>query len=95
MISRKLKLLQAIVVGKSGSKTVLVEVYSLGGHSKYQKVVKRRKKIMVHDEYNSSILGQAIFISSIRPKSKNKSWKVFSSSSSFELIKKGVMNDSK
>lgn len=88
MISRKLKLLQATVVSKSGNKTVLVEAYSLGVHSKYQKVIKRAKKIMVHDEYDSSKLGQSIFIFPIKPKSKNKSWKVFNKSSSFEFINK-------
>lgn len=84
MIRKKNKLLQAKVVGKSGIKTVLAELSSLGVHSKYQKVIKKTKKIMVHDEHNSSKLGQSIFIFSIRPKSKNKSWKIFNHSSSFE-----------
>jgi len=88
VIDRKLKLLKAIVVGNSGRKTVLVEVPSLGVHSKYQKVIKKIKKIMVYDEHDSSKLGQSILILPIRPKSKNKSWKVFKDPSSFDLSKK-------
>jgi len=84
VIGKKFKLLQAKVIRKSGSKTILAELPSLFVHSKYQKVIKKIKRIMVHDEYNSSKLGQSIFIFPIRPKSKNKSWKVFSRSSSFE-----------
>lgn len=84
MIRKKIKLLQAKVVGKSGSKTALVELPSLWVHSKYQKVIKKIKRIMVHDEYNTSKLGQFVFIFPTRPKSRNKSWKVFHNSFSFE-----------
>jgi len=64
------------VVSDKMEKTRIVAVERLFRHSKYQKVIKRRKKFMVDDPKNESHIGDKVRIAETRPLSKRKRWRV-------------------
>ena len=64
------------VVSDKMEKTRIVAVERLFRHSRYQKVIKRRKKFMVDDPKNESHIGDKVRISETRPLSKRKRWRV-------------------
>ena len=76
MQDQKLKTLSALVIGKSGNKSVKVAIDNKVKHPKYGKYIKRRTKLVVHDEHNRSNVGDLIEIVGSRPYSKNKSWRL-------------------
>jgi len=64
------------VVSDKMEKTRIVAVERLFRHSRYQKVIKRRKKFMVDDPKNESHIGDKVRITETRPLSKRKRWRV-------------------
>ena len=76
MQDQKLKTLTAVVVGKSGNKSVKVAIDFKVRHPKYGKYIKRRTKLIVHDEHNQSQVGDLVEITQSRPLSKTKSWRL-------------------
>lgn len=64
--------LEGEVVSTKTSKTVNVMVYHTVYISKYQKTIRRRKKIMAHDAENSAKIGDFVRIVPSRPYSKRK-----------------------
>jgi len=76
MQDRKLKVLNVVVVSKSGNKSVKVALDYKVKHPKYGKYIKRRTNISVHDEHNMSGVGDVIEIAECRPRSKTKSWRL-------------------
>lgn len=64
------------VVSDKVEKTRIVAVERLFRHSRYQKVIKRRKKFMVDDPKNESHIGDKVRITETRPLSKRKRWRV-------------------
>ncbi len=64
------------VVSDRMEKTRIVVVERLFRHSRYQKVIKRRKKFMVDDPKNESHIGDKVRIGETRPLSKRKRWRV-------------------
>ncbi|HUW22903.1 MAG TPA: 30S ribosomal protein S17 [bacterium] len=70
------------VVSDKMEKTRIVTVERLFRHSKYQKVIKRRKKFMVDDPKNELHIGDKVRIAETRPLSKRKRWRVL------EILKK-------
>ena len=71
---RKIKI--GKVVSDKMEKTRIVAVERLFRHSRYQKVIKRRKKFMVDDPKNESHIGDKVRIAETRPLSKRKRWRV-------------------
>jgi len=67
---------QAVVVGKSGNKSVKVAMDYLYKHPKYGKYIRRRTRLLVHDERNEAGIGDIVEIGESRPYSKNKSWRL-------------------
>jgi small subunit ribosomal protein S17 len=63
-----------VVVSDKMEKTVVVKVDRLVKHSIYNKYIKRSVKYKVHDENNSSKLGDRVQIIECRPLSKDKRW---------------------
>ena len=63
-----------VVVSDKMEKTVLVKVDRLVKHSVYSKYIKRSVKYKVHDELNSSKVGDRVQIIECRPLSKDKRW---------------------
>ena len=76
MQEQKLKTLTAVVVGKSGDKSIKVAIDFKVKHPKYGKYVKRRTTFIVHDEHNKSGIGDIVEITESRPYSKTKSWRL-------------------
>ena len=76
MPEEKIKPVTAVVVSKSGNKSVKVAIDYKVKHPKYGKYVRRRTTLMVHDEQNSSSVGDVVEIVESRPYSKTKSWRL-------------------
>ena len=63
-----------VVVSDKMDKTVVVKVDRLIKHSVYNKYIKRSATYKVHDENNSSKVGDRVQIIECRPLSKDKRW---------------------
>jgi small subunit ribosomal protein S17 len=57
-------------------KTIVVEVIRLVQHAKYRRVIRISKKFYAHDEKREAKLGDTVRISSSRPLSKLKRWRL-------------------
>jgi small subunit ribosomal protein S17 len=76
MQEKTLKTRTAVVIGKSGNKSVKVAIDYRVKHQKYNKYLSRRTKLAVHDERNQAGLGDLVEIAECRPLSKTKSWRL-------------------
>lgn len=63
-----------IVESDKRSQTRTVAVPNVRTHAKYGKTIRSRSKIQVHDEANTSKLGDLVEITPCRPVSKTKRW---------------------
>ena len=63
-----------VVISDKMEKTIVVRVDRLVKHSIYSKYIKRSVKYKVHDEQNSSKIGDRVQIIECRPLSKDKRW---------------------
>lgn len=63
------------VVSNAMQKTAVVVVERLLKHSRYKKVIRRRKRITVHDENEVCQVGDVVRIMETRPLSKTKHWR--------------------
>jgi small subunit ribosomal protein S17 len=64
------------VVSDVMERTVVVEVRNAAAHSTYGKIVRRNKRLKVHDEDNESRIGDTVRIMETRPLSKTKRWRL-------------------
>jgi small subunit ribosomal protein S17 len=64
------------VVSNQMDKSATVQVDRLVQHPKYKKVVRRRSRMMVHDEQNELQVGDKVRIMETRPLSKRKRWRL-------------------
>ncbi len=64
------------VLGDKADKTIMVEVERTIRHPVYEKVIRRRKKLNVHDEENSAKVGDTVRVMETRPLSKTKRWRL-------------------
>ena len=64
------------VVSDVMDRTVVVEVRNAAAHSTYGKIVRRDKKLKVHDEENEAKVGDTVRIMETRPLSKTKRWRL-------------------
>ena len=65
-----------VVISDKMDKTVVIQIERLVSHPVYKKYVKRRNKIMAHDEKNEYKIGDKVEIVETRPTSKDKRWRV-------------------
>jgi small subunit ribosomal protein S17 len=65
-----------VVINNKARKTVTVLVERTVRHPLYQKVIKKRKKFLAHDEYEKCKVGDVVKIIETRPLSKRKKWRV-------------------
>ncbi len=63
------------VVRAKTAKTIVVEISRLVQHPVYHKVMKRRKRYMVHDEKGVAKVGDKVKIVETKPISKMKHWR--------------------
>ncbi len=64
------------VVSDKMNKTVVVAVENRFPHPVYQKIISRTTRYKVHDEENTSKVGDRVRITETRPISASKRWKV-------------------
>ena len=70
------KVLQGLVVSDKMDKTVVVEVEDRVKHALYGKVLRRTRKLKVHDEQNACGIGDRVLMMETRPLSATKRWRV-------------------
>ena len=70
------KVRRGYVVSDKMDKTVVVEVEERYKHSLYGKVLRRSKKVKVHDERNEARPGDLVRIMETRPLSATKHWRL-------------------
>lgn len=70
------KVREGRVVSNAMDKTAVVEVITQVRHRRYNKTVRRSKKLHVHDEANDLRLGDVVRVMETRPLSKLKRWRV-------------------
>ena len=76
---------RAVVVSKSGEKSITVQINYTIKHPMYGKYIKRRTKLGVHDEKNVAGIGDLVEIAECRPISKNKNWRLV------KVLEKGII----
>lgn len=75
---------RGIVVSKSGDKSLRVQINYKVKHPKYNKYIRRRIKLGVHDENNEAGVNDQVDIKECRPISKTKNWQLI------RVVEKGV-----
>jgi small subunit ribosomal protein S17 len=70
------KILEGVIVNNKADKTVSVLVERKVMHKRYEKIIKRSKKYLAHDEANVFNVGDKVRIIESRPISKLKKWQV-------------------
>ena len=68
--------LTGTVVSNKMDKTISVQVDRLIKHPTYGKYVRRRTKLLAHDEKNECREGDMVAIAECRPLSRHKSWRL-------------------
>ena len=64
------------VTSDASDKTITVTVERSFRHPLYGRVIRKSKKLMVHDESNDSHLGDLVEVMETRPLSKTKRWRL-------------------
>ncbi len=72
----KLRTITGKVISNKMDKSITVLVERVVKHPVYGKYVKRSSKMMAHDELNACHEGDLVAITSCRPLSKNKSFRL-------------------
>ena len=67
---------RAVVVSKSGDKSITCQINYKVKHPRYSKYINRRVKLGVHDPKNEAGVGDIVEIKECRPISKRKSWRL-------------------
>ena len=70
------KVREGLVVSDKMDKTVVVEVEDRVKHALYGKVLRRTRKLKVHDEQNACGVGDRVLLMETRPLSATKRWRL-------------------
>ena len=70
------KALRGRVVSDKMDKTITVEVVRSKRHPLYRKIVRIKRRFYAHDEANEARVGDVVEITSTRPLSKLKRWRL-------------------
>jgi small subunit ribosomal protein S17 len=65
-----------VVVSDAMEQTVIVRISSRVRHPLYGKIVRRKTKLIAHDEANEAHVGDVVRIMETRPLSKTKRWRL-------------------
>jgi small subunit ribosomal protein S17 len=74
--ARKITKIGVVVGDNKMKKTVTVLVERQVKHPLYKKFIKKRKKFLVHDEYEKCKVGDVVRIIETRPISRRKKWRI-------------------
>ena len=72
----KRKVRSGRVTSDARDKTVTVKIERLVRHPLYGRVIKKRSKLMAHDEKNEAHVGDLVEVMETRPLSKTKRWRL-------------------
>ena len=75
-----------VVLSAKTPKTITVEIERTFKHPKYGKYLRRRKRYMAHDEQSTARAGDTVEITSTRPLSKRKRWRLLRVVTRSELV---------
>lgn len=75
-VSQEVRTITGRVVSNKMDKTIAVLVERLVRHPVYGKYIRRSTKLLAHDENNQCREGDSVSITSCRPISKRKTWKL-------------------
>jgi small subunit ribosomal protein S17 len=67
---------EGLVVSDKMDKTVVVVVEDRVKHALYGKVLRRTRKLQVHDEQNACGVGDRVSLMETRPLSRTKRWRI-------------------
>jgi len=67
---------EGVVVSDKMTKTRLVQIERVYRHPRYERVVRRAKRLKAHDEANTSKVGDRVLIEETRPLSRDKRWRI-------------------
>lgn len=67
---------QGLVTSNKGNKSITVQIDSARRHPVYEKIVRQRHKIHVHDEQNEASEGDIVRVIETRKLSKTKHWRL-------------------
>ena len=67
---------QGVVVSGKAEKTITVKGESRKPHRTYKKILRRTRKIHVHDERNEAKEGDTVTVIECRPMSRTKHWRL-------------------
>ncbi len=76
MQQSKVKTTKAVMVGKSGDKSIKVAIDYIYRHPKYGKFLRRQTRLIVHDERNEAGIGDIVEVAECRPYSRTKNWRL-------------------
>ncbi len=65
-----------LVVSDAADKTIAVRIERIVRHPLYGRVIKRRSKLLAHDETNDARIGDRVEVMATRPLSKLKRWRL-------------------
>ncbi len=72
----KRKVRSGRVTSDARDKTITVKIERLVRHPLYGRVIKKRSKLMAHDEKNEAHIGDLIEVMETKPLSKTKRWRL-------------------
>jgi small subunit ribosomal protein S17 len=67
---------EGVVVSDKMTKTRVVLIERVYRHPRYERVIRRSKRLKAHDETNASKMGDRVLIEETRPLSKDKRWRI-------------------
>ena len=70
------KVREGLVTAAKMDKTVVVKTTDRVRHARYDKTIRRTKKLYVHDEQNDANVGDRVRVAETRPLSKQKRWRL-------------------
>ena len=70
------KVRTGVVTSDSRDKTIAVTIERLVRHPLYGRVVRRKSKLVAHDEKNEAHIGDKVEVMETRPLSKTKRWRL-------------------
>jgi small subunit ribosomal protein S17 len=67
---------EGVVVSDKMTKTRVVLIERVYRHPRYERVVRRTKRLKAHDETNASKMGDRVLLEETRPLSREKRWRI-------------------
>jgi small subunit ribosomal protein S17 len=67
---------EGVVISDKMMKTRVVLIERVYRHPRYERVIRRTKRLKAHDEANLSKAGDRVLLEETRPLSKEKRWRI-------------------